>query len=148
MKEHIAEIQEMYYGLAEIAGKENNSEIVNFFHKIGFPWINDDETAWCSAMMNFLCMKYGYEYSGKLNARSWLDVGIHVKEPEFGDVVVFWRNDPRGWEGHVGFYIRSRKDRIYTLGGNQGDTFCIFPYPASRVLGYRRLEKFNIVNIN
>jgi uncharacterized protein (TIGR02594 family) len=129
------------YGLKEIFGPQHHPEIVKMFHDIGYNWINDDETAWCSASLNFFCKKLGYERSGKLTARSWLDVGIPVEKPQLGDVVVYWRDSVNSELGHSGLYISEREPGyIYTLGGNQANMIGINLYAKSRVLGYRRLR--------
>lgn len=132
-----------HYGLKEYFGKEHNPEIVKMFHEIGYNWVNDDETAWCSAALNYFCKRLGYERSGKLDARSWLKIGKIVKEPEIGDVVVLWRDNINSWQGHVGLYISEDKKegRIYILGGNQDNAITIRPYHKSRVLGYRKINK-------
>jgi uncharacterized protein (TIGR02594 family) len=70
-----------------------------------------------------------------------LKVGTEVKTPTIGNVVVFWRNKPDSWEGHVALYINEDKDNIFVLGGNQGDQISIAPYHKNRVLGYRLLKK-------
>ena len=129
-----------YYGLKEVFGKEHNPEIVKMFHEIGYTWINDDETAWCSAALNYFCHKLGYERSGKLDARSWLNLTIKVTKPEMGDIVILWRDNPNSWQGHVGLYISDDKDKIYILGGNQDNMISIRSYYKSRVLGYRKTE--------
>ena len=142
MKELLLEILK-HYGLKEVFGKQHNPEIVKMFHEIGYDWVNDDETAWCSAALNYFCFKLGYKRSGKLDARSWLKVGTEVKVPEIGDIVVLWRDNINSWQGHVGLYISEDKatNRIYVLGGNQDNMISIKPYHKSRVLGYRKIEK-------
>jgi uncharacterized protein (TIGR02594 family) len=130
-----------HYGMKEVFGTKSNPEILAMFSEIGYDWVQDDETAWCSASLNYFCKKLGYERSGKLDARSWLKVGTPVTTPSIGDVVVYWRNDPKGWEGHVGLYISEDNGLIYTLGGNQGNMLNISLYPKNRVLGYRKLNK-------
>ena len=131
-----------YYGLKEVFGPEHNPEIVDMFHDIGYDWINDDETAWCSAALNYFCKRLGYERSGVLTARSWLTVGDDVAEPQLGDLVVYWRGSINSWKGHVGLWISEREPGyIYTLGGNQSNMIGINLYAKSRVLGYRRLNK-------
>jgi len=130
-----------YYGLKEIAGKENNPFIVNMFKEIGFEWVQDDETAWCSASLNFFCKKLGYERSGKLDARSWLKLPVRVLKPSLGDIVVFWRESPSSWKGHVGLFIAQDWDTVWTLGGNQDNMIKISAYPRNRVLGYRQAKK-------
>ena len=151
------------YGIQEWSGSKHNPEVLKYFDEIGHSWVDDDETAWCSAFVNWVAMKAGYEYSGKLNARSWLDIGdiigrrigtyIEVKvndtivTPILGDVVILWRVKKDSPWGHVGFYIREDENYVWVLGGNQSNKVCISKYPKSRVLGYRRLNKVNnIIN--
>lgn len=129
------------YGLKEIPGEQNNPVIVKFFHEIGHTWVQDDETSWCSAFINYLAKKNGYEYSGELDARSWLAIGEQMTIPNPGDIVIFWRESLSSWKGHVGFFIRDDGTNIYTLGGNQNNMVCIQPYPKDRILGYRALKK-------
>ncbi len=128
------------YDIKEIPGVDNNPEIMKYFDEIGVEWVQSEETAWCSAFINWCAKKSGKKYTGKLNARSWLDVGEPIEGFHgIGDIVVFWREDINSWKGHVGFFIRETKDIIYVLGGNQDNKVCIKPYPRSRLLGYRRL---------
>lgn len=140
MTEILNEMLQMY-GLKEIVGKENNPQIVAMFKEIGYDWVDDDETAWCSAALNYFCKKLGYERSGKLDARSWLKMPILVLKPSLGDIVVFWRGSPDGWQGHVGLFIAQDTTTVWVLGGNQGDMLCIKPYPRDKVLGYRQVHK-------
>jgi uncharacterized protein (TIGR02594 family) len=130
-----------YYGLEEITGEQHNPQILDFFEEIGENWVQTDETAWCSAFINYLCKRNYYERSGKLTARSWLDVGVELDEPELGCIVVLWRESKVSWKGHVGFYINHDDRYIYILGGNQDSSVCIKRYPKNRLLGYRKLRK-------
>lgn len=125
-------------GISEVTGPMHNAEIVKYFDALGFGNMSD-ETAWCSAFMNWLCIELGLDHTRKLNARSWLYVGEEVDVPEIGDLVIFWRGSKEDWRGHVGLYITERDGIIYTLGGNQSNSVNIAPYPSHRVLGYRRL---------
>ena len=127
------------FGVKEIVGKKHNPEVLKYFQETAHKWVRNDETAWCSAFMNWVCKKSGLEYSGALNARSWLQVGCEVEDPKVGDVVVFSRGNPNGWQGHVGLFIRETKYWIYVLGGNQNNQVKISAYPKSRLLQYRRL---------
>ncbi len=130
-----------YYGIREIPGEEHNKEILKFFEEIGHAWVKTDETSWCSAFINYLAKVNGYEYSGKLDARSWLNVGHKVMLPNPGDIVIFWREHITSWKGHVGLFVRDDGTEIYTLGGNQNNSVCIKPYPKYRVLEYKMLNK-------
>jgi uncharacterized protein (TIGR02594 family) len=57
--------------------------------------------------------------------------------PVYGCVVVLSRDDPGGWKGHVGFYLRHDTNAVYLLGGNQLDEVRELAYPVGDVLGYR-----------
>lgn len=128
------------YGQKEIAGIEDNKEIVKYFTQIGFDGEKlKDETAWCSAFANWVCLMADLPRSRALNARSWLNVGYHVDTPQIGDVVVFWRESRDSWKGHVAFFINKVGDQVYVLGGNQNNMVCIAPYNEIQVLDYRRL---------
>jgi uncharacterized protein (TIGR02594 family) len=101
--------------------------------------INPAQTAWCAAFVDAVLHSTGGQGTGKLNARSYLDWGVPVTEPKVGDVVVFSRGDPNGWQGHVGFYAGKNADgTIKVLGGNQGDEVSIDNFSTDRLLGYRR----------
>ncbi len=126
-------------GVGEIPGEEDNPRIVQYAQEAGFTTVDDDETAWCSIFMNWVAREAGLQRSSRANARSWLDVGRSVANPEPGDVVVFWRDHPDSWKGHVGIYMgyAANSRRVYVLGGNQ---VSLSAYDASRVLGFRRLS--------
>uniref|UniRef100_UPI0026303FB4 C40 family peptidase n=1 Tax=Marivita sp. TaxID=2003365 RepID=UPI0026303FB4 len=55
-----------------------------------------------------------------------------------GDIVIFTRGDPSGWQGHVGFFVRKTAASIEVLGGNQADAVNIKRYAKTRLLGIRR----------
>lgn len=141
MNTDIIQIALSEYGLKEVAGDGNNPEILQMAKDCNFTGYTADSIAWCSLFANWCALKAGYERSKSLAARSWLNVGAYVNEPEIGDVVVLWRDDPHGGLGHVGFYINKTPTQIYLLAGNQGDQVCIEAFPMVRVLGYRRLSK-------
>lgn len=132
-------------GVEEIIGSRHNPIVTGYFKESGHSWVKDDETAWCSAFMNAMARRSCLESTGKLDARSWLTVGEEITEPQIGDVVVFWRNSPSSWQGHVAIYIREDKHYIYCLGGNQNNKVGIDKYKKSRLLGYRRLREVESV---
>jgi uncharacterized protein (TIGR02594 family) len=135
----LLEIALTQVGISELPGLEkNNPEIMKYFEGLGN--IYNDETAWCSAFINWCAMTVRLEHSKRLNARSWLKIGMPIDYPALGDVVIFWRESPDSWKGHVGIFISKIGDKIYTLGGNQNNSVCIMPYKASQLLGYRTLR--------
>lgn len=97
-------------------------------------------TAWCAAFVNSALEQSGVQGTGKLNARSYLDWGQPVDQPMPGDVAVFSRGDPNGWQGHVGFFqgIDPATGKINVLGGNQSNMVSVAGYDPSTLLGYRR----------
>jgi len=134
-------------GQKEISGPVDNPTIVNYAKEAGFAWVDDDETPWCSIFVNWVAKNAGLKQSGKANARSWLLEGLNVDAaPEPGDVVIFWRGSPDSWTGHVGFFFGFSIDgeRVYCLGGNQGNQVSVSAYSIDNVLGFRRLSASGI----
>ncbi len=131
------------YGVKEVVGKVNNPIIVKFFKETGNSKIKTDEDAWCSVFVGYCAKKAGFNYKIKPLAKSWLDLGQKVQEPQPGDLVIFWREDPSSWKGHVSIFIGkdTETNEIICLGGNQDDQVCFRRYSATSVVGYRRLVK-------
>ena len=130
-----------FYGLEEVPGEKDNPIILDWFSDLGFNWVQDDETAWCSCFINWVALKCGCERSFELTARSWLRIGEETVHPEVGDIVVFWREHLSGWKGHVGLFTGfDTKGNIYTLGGNQDNKVNIKLYDKDRLLSYRKLR--------
>lgn len=122
----------------------HNPVVVGYFAEVGHDWVKDDETAWCAAFVGAMLKRAGYEHTGKLNARSYLGWGdeVSIDDACLGDVVVFSRGDPNGWQGHVAFFHGFTADgNILVLGGNQRNQVNIMSYRKSRLLGFRRVTK-------
>lgn len=137
----LLEMMLSHYGLREIDGPSSNPEIIEMGKDLGFDIHDDSTTAWCSLALNYFAKKCGYEYTGDLSARSWLKMPVMVLKPTMGDVVVFWRESPQSWKGHVGLFITWDDKYIWTLGGNQNNMLSIAPYARERLLGFRALKK-------
>ena len=127
-------------GTAEVLGKASNPRIDQYLSTTSLPeGMIEDSTPWCSAFVNWCHVMAGIEGTNRANARSWLEWGEEVKwPPQVGDVTELWRNSQKGSKGHVGFYVREDKNRVFLLGGNQNNKVCIAPYPKVRIMGYRR----------
>ena len=128
------------YGTTEIVGGKHNIKILKYFEEAGHSWVKDDETAWCAAFLNAVLARAGFPHTGKLNARSFLDLGVDTQEPEQGDVVVLWRVTKDSPYGHCGLFVARDESWIYILGGNQSNAVNITKYPVYMLLGYRKLE--------
>jgi len=107
-------------------------------------------TEWCAAFVNAVLEESGVEGSSSVSdvplmARSFLEWGVPVdkKDIQSGDIVIFPRGN-RGWQGHVGFFIKSETinnvEYWWILGGNQKNRVSIVPYPARKSLGVRRSQ--------
>jgi uncharacterized protein (TIGR02594 family) len=133
----------------EIKGSQHNPRIVEYAEKSNLAGIQDDETPWCSTFVNFVCHEANLPKTNRANARSWLQIGRAVNDPAPGDIVIFWRESPHSWKGHVGFFLGFNidKSQVFCLGGNQGDQVSIAPYDAAKVLGYRRLEETETIEL-
>ena len=132
-----------FFGLQEIPGAQHQQQILTFFKETGHKDIHTDEDAWCSAFVAYCAKKAGLNYSKKATAKSWLNIGKEVKDPQPGDLVIFWREDPNSWKGHVAIYLGTDENahEVICLGGNQNDEVNVSAYSESNVLGYRRLNK-------
>lgn len=104
-------------------------------------------TEWCAAFINAVLEESNIESNNNhaypLTARAFLDWGVKVSKEniEPGDIVIFPRGR-QGWQGHVGFYLKTQVvngvEYYLILGGNQSNKVSIVPYRASRSLGIRR----------
>lgn len=139
--ERIMDVARRELGVREIPGPDSNPRIIEYWRGIG---TFDDETAWCSAFANWVCREAGFEGTGKPNARSWATWGVPVElaNIKIGDTLVFYRGDRNGWQGHVGFFAgHDDAGNLLVLGGNQGNSVSIKPYPVSRLLAVRRVSE-------
>lgn len=126
-----------YIGLEEIVGPKHNEDILEFWKLCHLPF-KTDEVAWCAGFVGGCLEKCGIQSTRSGLARSYLHWGEEC-ELEIGAVVIYWRVSRYSGSGHVGFVAGPIDGGfIPTLGGNQGNKVCIKPYPASRVLGYRK----------
>ncbi len=130
-------------GVKEIPGGTHEDRIVQYARESGIPNINDDETPWCSIFVNWIAFKLGLKKTDSASARSWNSVGKRTDNPQPGDIVVFWRESPTSWKGHVGFFLGFSNDRklVFCLGGNQGNAVSIQSYDAKKVLQFRVLHE-------
>lgn len=132
---------ELEKGIKEISGNKHNDEIVKYFKDIGIDYIEDDETPWSSAFINWCLNEVGIQGTSKLNNRSWLDWGVNLEKPKKGCVVIFWREDVDSWKGHAGFYAGDDGDNVLILGGNQNNAVSIQSYTKDKILGFRWPEQ-------
>lgn len=131
------DVAKKYLGTQEVVGPENNPIVVKMFSDVGFPEVHDDETAWCAAFVGSVLKEDGQAYLKSLSARSYLNYGKELSEPQEGCIVVFWRGSPTGWLGHVGFVTRWDDENVWVIGGNQNNQVSEKQFSRNQVLGFR-----------
>ena len=142
------ELAQRFVGIKEVDGSTSNPQILAML-RLNDTWPDDDAVPWCSAFTNYVAWLLRLPRSKSLRARSWLLIGevIDLQDAEPGfDIVVFKRGSGSqpgpsviDAPGHVGFYAGVDGTKILVLGGNQGNSVSLSPYPKSRLLGVRRL---------
>jgi uncharacterized protein (TIGR02594 family) len=137
-------------GVAEVRGKQHNPIIVQWASAIGHPEVADDETSWCSICVASAALEAGLStpaHNVRMMARSWLTWGVKVDPDDIqpGDVAIWSRGDPRGWQGHVNVVETVKPDgRVVCIGGNQSTgkgydaVTRTAPQDARKALGFRR----------
>lgn len=139
---------ERFVGVEEVSGSASSPQVLAML-RLDAEWPEGDDVPWCSRFMNYVAWLLRLPRSKSLLARSWLGVGSSVPldeaEPGF-DVVILQRGDgdqpgPEVLDapGHVGLFAGKDGESILILGGNQSDSVNVQSYPASRLLGIRRL---------
>jgi uncharacterized protein (TIGR02594 family) len=139
-------IAEKEKGVIEIPGMDNNPRVLEYLNSvtnIGPSWRSRDETAWCSAFVNWCMEKAGYAGTKSALSTSWLKWGQAIYKPVKGCLAIFMRDGG----GHVGFYIdetvTASETYIKILGGNQEHADTDIGevnekhYLKSKLLGYR-----------
>lgn len=125
-------------GVHEGTKRKPNPEVQKLFADAGFPSIKDTTgTAWCAAFVGAHLQRAGHSSGKTLAARGFETYGVKLDKPRLGCIVVMWRNSPKSWTGHVGFYVKEDATHVYVLGGNQSDAVTVAKFPKSRVLCYR-----------
>ena len=137
-----------YLGMKEVPGHKANPAILAML-KMDMDWPADDSVPWCSGFANWVAWNMGLQRTRSLRARSWLKAGVASRPGrESGNcVVVFsrgrWAPGPEVIKapGHVAFFDGFERDRVWVVGGNQGDKVSRRSYPRSCVLGIRQLSR-------
>lgn len=100
-------------GVTECAGPCNNVRIQEYLGTCnGYNNSSPDSTPWCSAFVNFIALKSGYEGTNSATAASWLNWGSPTSNPKPGDVAIA----PDGH--HVGIVESVEGGVINIISGN------------------------------
>ena len=108
-----------------------------------------DGQPWCASFVAY-CLNeagiadLGYPVAAKVIWNKGREAGWQVNEPQAGDLICFWRNSPKSWQGHVGIVSGINSTEILTIEANVGDFPAIVKevrYAKTdipRLLGYLR----------
>lgn len=123
-------------GVREIPGSANAPAILRYFRDAGDDNAETEATPWCAAFAGAMLRRAGISGTGSLLARSYLDWGVAIDVATLGAVAVFSRgDDPTA--GHIGFVLGETGDKLFLLGGNQGDAVAVAAFDKARLLGLR-----------
>jgi uncharacterized protein (TIGR02594 family) len=123
-------------GQREVAGAADNPRILAFYREVGHADATHDEVAWCAAFVGAALQRAGVAGTGSLLARSYLGWGVALETGRLGAIAVFSRGSDSA-TGHVGFYLDGDDNRVFILGGNQGDAVSVTAIERGRLLGLR-----------
>lgn len=137
-----------FIGTKELAGAVHNPLVVAML-QLTAPGVHDDETPWCSGFVNWIAWLLACKRSNSLAARSWLKVGTEVwpGDARHGfHVVVLKRGagaqpgpEVLAAPGHVGFFDNFDGDKVWLVGGNQGNAVSRAAFPRANILGIREI---------
>lgn len=142
----ISPIDGVVYTAAQVLGYQETQNRQELKSLLG---VDPVRTEWCAAFVNSILDINGIPGSESvsnypLTARSFMNWGDPVIMPEKGDIIVFPRGN-QGWQGHVGFYIRTvfveNRKMYLILGGNQNDQVSFELYPANKAIAIRRYNQ-------
>lgn len=122
-------------GVSEIDGKVARPRILEYFAAAGHSEVKSDETAWCSAFVNFCIEKAGLRGTMSLAARSWLRWGKPC-DPQPGAIGI-WPRGKSHWQGHVAIVKEVKGKRVKVVGGNQGNAVTEKWFDIDTALGFR-----------
>lgn len=120
-------------GISEIKGPRHNVAITSLFGEVGFPWVRDDETAWCAAFVGACLKRASLQYLKSLRALSYKTFGRKLPRPSYGCIGVKTRKGG----GHVFFIVGWNERTVYALGGNQSDKVSVVMIPRKDIIAYR-----------
>jgi uncharacterized protein (TIGR02594 family) len=121
----LLEVMQSRIGIAEIRGSKHNPLIVGWAKAIGHAEVVDDETSWCAICCGSAALEADLPmppHNVRMLARSWLTWGVKVERKDLapGDVAVWPRGDPKGWQGHINIVETVNPNgTIVCIGGNQ-----------------------------
>lgn len=118
-------------------GLKEGSPVLSSYLQKANPNLDPVNTPWCAGFVGSVLQASGFQSTGSLAAKSYLNFGTPIDKPSQGDIVVLNRdNDPT--KGHVGFFAGyDQNNNVRILGGNQDNGVSVKSFPSSMVAGFR-----------
>jgi len=143
------EITQRFIGARQARAVAVNPDVIEML-MLNPPAPDDDADSWGSALVNLVAWLTWLPRPRTLDARAWLDYGtpIDIRHASKGfDLVVTSRcatppadDAPLGRDGCVGWFAGIDGEHVIVLGANEHGTVSLTRFPASQVLGVRRLS--------
>lgn len=128
-------------GTKEKIGPEHNPVVLKFWETAQIKFrVVDDETPWCAAFVGAMLFSVGYPGTCSGMARSYSNSNLFIKIPDespipIGAIAVFSSPSRGKTAGHVGFVEGQTPTHLLILGGNQGNSVSVAPFPRSNLIG-------------
>lgn len=141
-------INEMNAGHGEVGGNNMGPHVARYLNGIvGTP--ND----WCAGFVSFCFETSGqpmpFQYSvgarnilGQLETKGWGVKPSSAHPPIPGDIIVWWRQAPSSWKGHIGIVHSYDNGIVRTIEGNKTSKVASFAYTLGaidKLLGFARV---------
>lgn len=130
-------VRELVAGVQELPGDQHNQRILAY-HQATALQATADEVPWCASFVGWCLAQAWCLGTRNAMARSYSSWGVQSPIRP-GAIAVFWRGNPTGQSGHVGFVLGAdtSRDLLYVLGGNQGNRVSVASFQAKRLIGLR-----------
>jgi peptidoglycan hydrolase-like protein with peptidoglycan-binding domain len=140
-------VQELNAGHGEEGGNNRGPHIRKYLNGIV-----DEGNDWCAGFVSWCFSQSGampFDYTvgardvlRQLRARGFGVTPTDADPPQPGDIIVWWREAPTAWQGHVGFVLSYRGGVLSTIEGNKTPKVGKFSYTfgkIDRLLGFARV---------
>lgn len=137
-----AGIGELQAGAGEIGGDNRGPWVKKYLDPAHVP----EGNSWCASFVSWCflqasagaAMPFAYCPGARALLREFKDKGwAHSPQSGYaplpGDIVVWWRVQAKGWQGHVGLVHQLKDGMLYTLEGNRSPRVQGFSYVFSRM---------------
>lgn len=141
-------VAEYMRGAGEQGGNNMGPDVQKYLNGILNP-----PAEWCAAFVSYCFKNSGqpmpYRYSlgardvlKQLKAKGWEVKPTDANPPLPGDVIVWWRNSPSSWHGHIGLVHSYDHGIVTTIEGNKTPKVGKFRYTLGtidKLLGFARI---------